>query len=149
MGLNAGIMGIAVPIANLISGYIYASGGYLAIWITALGLYACAFLYVLFGFKDTRGKKALNDYVIYEKKLIDKENIESTQTCGVLKRICMDILKNLWSSFYETLKERQGYKRARIWILMIIICFLFFSNGNYHSIPIKCLNWIGELCLII
>lgn len=127
----AGMMGVAAPVANLISGHIYASGGNLAIWITALSLYACALLYVLFGFKDSRGSKAAVDELVdYEKKIQNKQTNESAQCCGTVKEICTNILRNLWKSFHETLRKREGYKRARIWILISITCILFFSNGT-------------------
>ena len=131
MGLNSGIIAVAVATANLASSYIYASGGNIAIWITTLSLYACAFIYVLFGFQDSRGLKTVTDSVAYETNLEkNKDKAESVRSCDVVKRICMDILKNLWSSFHETFKKRQGYKRGCIWILITITLILYFSNGN-------------------
>ena len=146
MSLLAGTTGIAIPIANLISGYIYASGGYLAIWITALGLYACAILNVLAGVRETRASKMNKEIFINETERTTKK-VEIFQDWVFIKNICKDITKYLLSSFRETLRKRQGYKRACIWLLVITTCILSFVKGTqswytYVYSEVKLIKWI-------
>lgn len=47
------------------------------------------------------------------------------------KEGCMDVFKNLFRCFAETFKRREGYKRARISILIALMCLLLFSQGVF------------------
>lgn len=130
--LLGGIVAISVPIGNLISGYIYASGGNIAIWGTALALYSLAFLYILIGFTDSLGQKSFiktSDEVVLEKVLYGKQS--KTKALEIAKESCMDVFTNLWRCFAETFKRREGYKRACISILIALICLLLFSHGEF------------------
>ena len=129
MSLLAGTTGIAVPIANLISGYIYVSGGYLTIWITSLWLYACAILNILIGFRETR-PLTIDKNIVANGKERSEKKIEICKHWVFLKNTCKDIMKNLSSSFRETLRKRQGNKRACIWLIVITICILSFVKGT-------------------
>ncbi|KAI9560808.1 hypothetical protein GHT06_011760 [Daphnia sinensis] len=126
-----GIVAISIPIGNLISGYIYASGGNIAIWGTALVLYSLALLYILFGFTDSLGQKSFSkpsDETVLEKALYGKPI--KTKRIELAKEGCMDVFQNLFRCFAETFKRREGYKRACISILIALMCLLLFSQGN-------------------
>lgn len=130
--LLGGIVAISVPIGNLISGYIYASGGNIAIWGTALVLYSLAFLYILFGFTDSHGHKSFSetsDETVLEKALYVKPI--KTKRMELAKEGCMDVFQNLIRCFAETFKRREGYKRACISILIALMCLLLFSQGVF------------------
>ncbi|EFX69308.1 hypothetical protein DAPPUDRAFT_329228 [Daphnia pulex] len=131
LALIGGIIGISVPIGTLISGYIYASGGNIAIWGTSLAVYAVAFLYVLFGFSDSRGTKSIvktTDAQTLEKfTFADQNNMREDMS----KESCVGILNNLIRCFTETFKRRPGYKRACVSILMASMCLALFATENH------------------
>lgn len=129
LSLLGGMIGISIPIANLLSGYIYDSGGNMAIWGTSLALNACALLYIFFGFTDSRGKKSIEKlkHATLDKILQEKQVINHTQDTSNIFR---DVFKNLVRSFSLTFQRREGYKRACISLLITVTCILFFANGN-------------------
>ena len=129
-----GIIGIAVPLANLLSGYIYANGGNLAIWGTALALYAIAFLYTIFMVTDSRGPKSLEVTELTVEKSLVEQQLNLTQKKLVsAKETCMSVFKNIVVVFTETFKKREGYKRACISILIVIMCLSILANGKNIS----------------
>jgi hypothetical protein len=109
----------------LISGYIYASGGNIAIWGTSLALYCVAFFYILFGITDSIVRTA--DEKIFEKTQHNKQQIKRLE---MAKESCMNIFKNFIRCFTETFKRRTGYKRACISILIASMCLALFANGK-------------------
>lgn len=138
LSLLGGMIGISVPIANLLSGYIYDSGGNMAIWATALALYLCAFIYILFGFKDSRGRESIEIIKpIFEKTL--KE--QPISKLDAIKNSIVGVFKNLIGSFIETFKRREGFKRACISLLIAITCLQFFSFGRTIIITINLLSF--------
>ncbi|EFX69296.1 hypothetical protein DAPPUDRAFT_329199 [Daphnia pulex] len=131
LSLLGGIVGISVPIGNLISAYIYASGGNIAIWGTALALYTVAFLYIIFFLEDSCGTSSIvesTDTQIIEKLKYGK--LENMRLLPRVKESCVGILNNLILCFTETFKRRPGYKRACLSILMASMCILIFANAN-------------------
>ncbi len=129
LSLLGGMVGISVPIANLISGYIYATGGNIAIWGTALCLYAVALIYLIFGFPDSRGSKSVDKIASVLKKSYDKDT-DKKKRLVIAKENCMYVFKNLYRCFAETFKRREGHKRACISILITMTCLLHFANGR-------------------
>ncbi len=133
LSLLGGIIGISVPIGNLISAYIYASGGNIAIWGTALALYTVAFLYIIFFLEDSCGTSSIvksTDAQIIE-KLYGK--LENMRLLAMVKESCASILNNLIRCFTETFKRRPGYKRACLSILMASMCLSMFANGKIFT----------------
>lgn len=117
LAIVAGTTGIAIPIGNVISAYIYSNGGYLAIWITSLSLHSTALLYITFLIKDSRGKFVeLPSETVVVDKAVDEEYFKRN-----IFHICRTVFLNLWKNFQITFQRREGYKRA-------IICLLLFSN---------------------
>lgn len=127
LSLLGGMIGISVPIANLLSGYIYDSGGNMAIWGTALAIYVCAFIYILFGFRDSRGRESIEIVKPIFEKTIEEQKIS---TLKVIINTVVGVFKNLARSFSETFKRREGFKRACISLLIAMTCIQFFSMGR-------------------
>jgi len=130
LSLLGGIMGVSVPFGTLISAYIYASGGNIDIWGTALALYTVAILYILFGFADSSGTSSVAKMT--EDKTIEKFRFDEKKykRLEMAKESCVNILNNLIRCFTETFKPRPGYKRACVSILMASMCLALFANGE-------------------
>ena len=129
LSLLGGMIGISVPFANLMSGYIYASGGNIAIWGTALCLYAVAFVYLIFGFSDSCGPQSVKKITTVLEKSYEKED-KRKNGLDIAKENCMFIFTNLYQCFVDTFKRREGYKRACISLLIAMTCLMHFSNGR-------------------
>lgn len=116
MALVTGIIGFAIPVSQFISVPIYNEGGYLAIWLTALGLYAVATIYLYFFITESRGKYAS-----------DKLERDATPTESLSVVV---IFRNLWRSFLVTFQKRTGHKRAAVCILLTCMALNFFASGT-------------------
>ena len=133
LSLLTGIAGISVPLAHVLSIYIYESGGNLAIWLTTLSLLLSSLVYIIFFVKDSRGRgsrvpskkvdpiKTISDK---EKKLVLNE-LESTSQN---KHECATIIRNLLECFVVTFKPREGHRRAVVLILMSAMCLILLSG---------------------
>lgn len=128
LALLGGITGISIPIGNVISAYVYASGGYLGIWITSLSLHSCALIYIVFLIKDSRGK-SLEPTTEKDTNQESKENADLRTR--VLRKV-MSVFRNLWKNFVITFQRREGYKRAIICILLLSNCLHLLSVGITH-----------------
>ncbi len=129
LALVAGVNGFAIPISQFISVPIYKEGSYLAIWLTALGLYFVAFIYVIF-FVTTDPKK------IWEEKgsKVVARKFDPSRHRGWKRKTGeiyngFFVLKNLLHCFKITFQRREGYKRAIIFLLMFCFLLNLFSAG--------------------
>lgn len=124
LAVMAGTIAMAVPISQFISVPIYDGGGYLAIWLTSLGLYGLALAYVIFFLKDSRGKQAQNGGELFPSQPtpIMTSPLEEALDCCVIQ-------KQLWQSLSITFQPRTGYKRASVSLLMACLSLNLFSVG--------------------
>ena len=119
LSVVAGMIGFAIPVSQFISVPIYEAGGYLAIWMTSLGIYALSTFYLIFFVTDSRGKWA--------PKLSPAAVEKSTESQDEFDFV--SVIKNLWQCFTATFRRRDGYKRAMISFLMVCLSLHLFSTG--------------------
>lgn len=148
LGLLAGIIAVAFPIAHFVSVPIFKSGGFIAVWCTTLTLYALAILYIIFLVRETRGKSVKDFGKIIEKNMVgiiakdDPEILNSKQAGAVpkeflelkepqVKTTCLSVIKNLKECFVVTFRPRAGYNRACISLLLAGLCCTLFSKGDF------------------
>lgn len=150
MAFLAGLTTLAVPLANLLSVFIYNNGGYIAVWGTVLGIFVINILYVIFFVPETRGKRAKEQIVLAGPTNVVKpfpdqgedgtlhKDAEANLTkelvaIGELARpkpSCSSVFKNLWKCFTVTFRPRAGYQRACVCLLLAGLCVNLFSGGE-------------------
>lgn len=131
LALVAGVNGFAIPISQFISVPIFKEGSYLAIWLTALGLYVVAFIYVTFFVTadphkiwEEKGSKVVARKFDPSRHRGWKRKLQSGETYNGFF-----VLKNILHSFKTTFQRREGYKRAIIFLLMFCFLLNLFSAG--------------------
>lgn len=125
LAVVAGFIAMAVPITQLIRIPIYDGGGYLAIWLTALGLYILALVYVIFFLDDSRGQQTQNESGVIRAR--DPGEMSGSPLEEAFD--CLAIKRNMWQSFAITFQPRQGHKRAIILLLIACLALNVFSIG--------------------
>lgn len=132
LALAAGMIGIAIPISQFISVPIFNEGGYLAIWLTALGLYALALFYIIFFVTDSRGKWAPKTSDEIAEKARQEEHVKREirhAHSGSQYDFISSAINNLWQCFAVILQPREGYKRATVFFLLACLSLTLFSTG--------------------
>lgn len=132
LAIIAGVIAVAVQISSqLISPVIYNLGGYLAIWLVALGFYALSLIYLFFFVPESRGKSADNRFarLIVIKSNSAKEVEQAIRESLSEKNKCGALLNNLWQWSAITFKQRKGYGCILIFSLIICLFLNLFSYG--------------------
>ncbi|XP_059350610.1 proton-coupled folate transporter-like [Daphnia carinata] len=134
LAIMAGVVAIAVQISSqLISAVVYNLGGYLAIWLSALGFYTLSLIYLFFFVRDSRGQPAKNRFarLIVIKSTSAKEAEQSIRESLSEKCNCGVILKNVRHWPVIVFNLRKGYERILIFCLMICFFLNLFSYAHY------------------
>lgn len=146
LAVVSGIIALAVPISQFIRVPIYNNGGYLAIWLTALGLYALAFIYVIFFLEDSRGREKQTEPRVF-RPIREPGHMSGSPFEEAFD--CMAIKRNLWQCFTITFQPRQGYKRVIIALLLACLSLNLFSIGWYIILMLISLKTIFNSIVLV
>lgn len=119
-----GCMAVAYPFGNFVSIYIYTYGGSIAIWTTCLAIGVLTIVYILCFITDSRGRE--------EEQLMDCQN-DTSSSCAEPEEgrsACLSAVTNLWESITVTFQARDGYKRARLVLLLASMSIFVFQLGT-------------------
>lgn len=122
LSIFTGMIMFSVPVASYVSVQIYRFGGEWAVWNTSLGLSIIALVYLIFFVTDSRGQQPVP---VVEEKPAEKTN-QSFDT-----RNQPSLINSITQCFVVTFRRRDGYKRIRLVLMLVMICLTSFALGKF------------------